>query len=168
VYGHQKAAAEKQLGEITKELAIVRFGKAIPSPYPRFMSWHNQLKQGLQIRVLSDLKFAPLSSAYLVHALATIKDLRMPGIFHLSPETDLSYAQVGEYVCQKYAFNPSLVISQTVKESGISVEYAPRFAALGCAASLNSLALPPPLAWEAVDFGLPTSALEVSHTSHGY
>jgi dTDP-4-dehydrorhamnose reductase len=155
VYGAQKAAAEELLRQLTDRLAIVRFGKAIPHTYPRFMAWHEQLVAGKQIQVLRDLLFAPLSTSYLVEALRRIHERGHSGVFHLSPEHAISYAQVAEYMCHKYHLDPALVVAKTVQESGLSIEYVPKYATLGCADTLRRLSLPIPQVWDAVDVGLP-------------
>jgi len=161
LYGSQKAEAESAISALTNNYAIVRFGKAIPHAYPRFMTWHQQLSKGLKIRVLNDLRFAPLTTDYLVECLRLILHQEAKGIFHLSPADDISYADVAEYICKKFGFPKGLVVAESVQESGLKIEYVPRHAALGAAASLTRLSLAAPLAWDAVDHGLPGTRLDV-------
>ena len=165
IYGSQKATAERLLSQLTDRLAIVRFGKAIPHTYPRFTAWQQQLCAGERVHVLSNLFFAPLTTSYLVEALTRVYQHMRGGVFHLSPENAISYAQVADYICHKYNLNPALVISKTVQESGLSIEYAPRYATLGCAETFARLSLSSPSVWDAVDFGLPSME---SHSSQGH
>lgn len=93
-YGKQKADAEHQLGRLGKSLAIVRLTRILGPVYPLFLEWAARLRRGEAIHPFQNLTLAPVPLACVVSVLRLIASSKLPGIWHVSGEQDVSYTEV--------------------------------------------------------------------------
>jgi dTDP-4-dehydrorhamnose reductase len=79
----------------------------------------------------------------VVNCLLIIESLRAAGIFHLSGDTELSYAEFARRLAKKLGVSADLVHETTVESSQIPPLYRPRHPALGMSLTAKTLSLNP-------------------------
>jgi dTDP-4-dehydrorhamnose reductase len=99
-YGRQKAQAEAQLTGMGASLAIVRMTKVLSSDMRLLRQWRETLDRGQIIQPYGDLLMAPVSLRYAVAALVDIGIARRCGVFHLSGQRDVNYAEFARRYAQ--------------------------------------------------------------------
>ena len=141
-YGRQKAEAEAALlapyaplasgapGASGGDVLVVRLTKVI-TPGDLFDQWRKDLLAGKTIRPFSDMPVAPVSLEAAAAVLAELAATGASGIRHVSAPRDISYAEAARRLAERLGVSPDLVRPQTVAESGIALEHAPRCASLG-------------------------------------
>ncbi|MFZ4813349.1 MAG: HAD-IIIA family hydrolase [Phototrophicaceae bacterium] len=149
-YAEQKAAVERELLALGDRIAIARLTKIISKDSPLLAAWRATLTTGEPIFPLSDYRFAPLSVGYVARALARLIERRAGGIWHFSPQDDLSYAQAALIIAAHMGVAAALVQPRTAEQTGIPPEGMPANAALGVARSAAKLNLRVPVAKDAL------------------
>lgn len=137
-YGRQKAEAEAALlapyaplapGASGGDVLVVRLTKVI-TPGDLFDQWRKDLLAGKTIRPFSDMPVAPVSLEAAAAVLAELAATGASGIRHVSAPRDISYAEAARRLAERLGVSPDLVRPQTVAESGIALEHAPRCTSL--------------------------------------
>jgi dTDP-4-dehydrorhamnose reductase len=145
-YGRQKAETEKRLLELDNgkgSVAIVRMTKVLSSTTDIVRKFMEHLKRGESVEAFSDFYLSPVSLSYVVNCLLIIESLRAGGIFHLSGDTELSYAEFARRLAKKLGVSADLVHETTVESSQIPPLYRPRHPALGMSLTAKTLSLNP-------------------------
>lgn len=131
-YGRQKAIAEERLLEMDKgreRVAIVRLTKVLTGTTPVVARFTNQIQNGHSFEAFSDLRFSPVSMSYAVESLLKIAMQKTSGIYHLSGEVELSYAELARMMALKMKADPGIV--REAGSSGTLVYFKPEFPGLG-------------------------------------
>lgn len=92
-YGRQKAEAERRISAFGDSVAIVRLTKVLCPDYALFSSWIEAMKKGNLLQPFSDMVIAPIPLSCVVSVIRLLADRRSSGIFHVSGERDISYAE---------------------------------------------------------------------------
>lgn len=92
-YGRQKSLAETGAEEFPNNLAIVRLTKVLHHGMKLFRDWKGDLLKGNVIRPFGNLFISPLSPDFVALALQAIAARRLSGIWHLSGDRQVSYAE---------------------------------------------------------------------------
>jgi len=145
-YGRQKAEAEERLLELDNgkgNVAIVRLTKVLSSRTDIVRKFIERLKRGESVEAFSDFHLSSVSLAYVVNSLLIIESSRTGGIFHLSGETELSYAELARRFADKLGVSEDLVRETTVERSRNPPVYRPRHSALGMSLTAKTLGLNP-------------------------
>lgn len=131
-YPRLKAQAESLLLDTVPpdQLAIVRLTKVVSAQREPFSTWCGALRAGARIEGLSDLMFSPVSLRYAANALLQLCASGEAGIFHLSGERDLSYAEFAWEVSAR-AGGASAVSTRSMAEAGVQPAYRPSRSCLG-------------------------------------
>lgn len=124
-YGRQKAEAERQMRQWGGSVAIVRFTKILEPKPPLFSAWAKSLKNDEIIQPFSDMAMAPIPLSCAVSVLRLLADLRLPGIFQLSGDRDISYAEAARMGAKMLKADPSLVQPVEAFKSGRFTECIP-------------------------------------------
>jgi dTDP-4-dehydrorhamnose reductase len=119
-YGRQKAEAEAQFLTWGEQTAIVRFSKVLSPDMPLFLGWIRDLKAGKVIHPFSDMVMAPVSFAFAIKVLLQVTEKRLPGIFHVSANQDVSYALAAQHIARKMSVEMELVQPMSYRESGLT------------------------------------------------
>jgi dTDP-4-dehydrorhamnose reductase len=127
-YGRQKAEVEAAFLEMPGRAAVIRLGKVVHGDLPVFQSWRESLSAGKVIHPFSDYICSPISLAQTVDCISKIVENRFPGIWHVSPQDDISYAAMARLLADKGGFPSALVIPETAP-AGL-LEHLPQHAAL--------------------------------------
>ena len=119
-YGRQKAQAEKCLAGLGVGLALVRITKVLSARMPLLRQWRDTLDRGQAIYPFRDLLMAPVSLRYVVTALIAIGSARHCGLFHLSGQRDLSYAQFALRYAETIGAGAHLVVAQAASREALA------------------------------------------------
>jgi len=145
-YGHQKAAAEQQLLKLPSadcRLAIVRLSKVVSPDSGIAADFLHRLQEGQSCEAFEDLLLCPASINYIIDGLIRIAMARIPGVFHLSGEEEMSYAQFARSLASAIGADGALVRATTSEAKGIEVLFRPRHPALGMVKTGTALGLLP-------------------------
>ena len=133
-YGRQKAEVEKALCALGKQAAIVRLTKVIHPQMPLVQGWKNELAKGQIIAPFDDLVFAPISIEATVHAILNIARKQLPGVWHLSSDADISYADMARQIATLHQLDVNL-IRQTSCRTRKNLEHVPTHTTLDASGS---------------------------------
>lgn len=123
-YGRQKAAAERALLESGESpAAVVRLTKVL-GPNDLLAGWARRLAAGKTVEPLQDLMLCPVPLSGVVTLLSLIGILREPGLWQVSGEQDVTYAQAAQWGARIMGAPLELVRPTTSKEQGLKLEEA--------------------------------------------
>lgn len=154
VYGRLKMEAEQQLFSLGDGVCVVRLTKVLRRRVTLFEEWRAALAAGRPIHPFSDMLLAPVSLGHAVHSLVAVGDARRSGIFHVSANADVSYADVAMRLAGIMRADPGLVQPRTVAEAGLHIEHVARHTTLSLDSVEASLGIVAPDPWQAVDESL--------------
>ncbi len=123
-YGRQKAAAEDILLRHANKTAVVRLTKVV-GPGMIFSKWARSLLAGETVRPFTDMVMSPIPLAFVVSALRLIGDSRRGGIWQLSGDRDVSYAQAAQWGAGVLGVDQSLIEATTSGEANVFLEANP-------------------------------------------
>jgi dTDP-4-dehydrorhamnose reductase len=132
-YGRQKAAAERKIIELGDKAAVLRLTKVLGDHVPLFAGWTAALGRGERIRPFADMWMAPLSIDSVTLALARLGGQRRPGIFHLSGDYDISYADAARMAAQMLGADLSLIEPIATRQADPAADVPPRHTTLDMA-----------------------------------
>lgn len=119
-YGNCKAEAEKKLADITNKLAILRMTKILYPDHPLIKTWIHSLQNGENIYPFSDLLLAPISLTNVSDTIRKIAVLQKTGVFHLSGNQDISFAELAKKLAEKIKSSMQLIITSNSQQQSIS------------------------------------------------
>lgn len=93
-YGRQKARTEAQLGELGDSVAIVRLSNVLRTGEALLTGWAEALKKGEAVTPFSDMTMAPVPVSCVVTVLQAVMEARLSGVWQISGERDVSYAEI--------------------------------------------------------------------------
>ena len=93
-YGRQKAETERQLDKIGDNVAIVRLSNVLGPNEALLAGWAESLKKGEVVTPFEDMTMAPVPLSCVVTMLQVVTETRLPGIWQISGERDVSYADI--------------------------------------------------------------------------
>ncbi len=108
-YGRQKALAEQSLLALGSRVAVVRLTKVFHGGMPLLQKWAKALRQGETIFPLNDLRCSPVSLDFVLHALDRIGGKFASGIFQVSGERDVAYAEIAADLARRLNVDERLV-----------------------------------------------------------
>ncbi len=142
-YAAQKAEVERALLTLPNPASVLRVTKITSGLEGLVKDWMDSLAAGRPIHPLSDLLCAPLPVDYLLSALAGLADRRVGGLYQISADQDLSYADIARLLANHLKVDPSLVQPKSSAEAGITLLAAPRNTTLESRRTEAALNLPP-------------------------
>ena len=116
-YGRQKAEVEAQISELGDRVCILRVSKVFPKNPRLLMDWIAQLRDGMIIRPFEDLTCAPVPLETVSECLMRLGSTEKPGIWHLSGDRDVSYAELASELAVRSNLDRSLIQPESVKTS---------------------------------------------------
>ncbi len=146
-YGRQKMETEEAIlsnPELAAHVAIVRLSKVLSPAQGIAADFMRRLQTGEQVEAFSDLYLSPVSLAYVCQGLQQIAKARMSGIFHLSGEAEVSYADFALSLADHLGVAQDLVHPvESATKTEVSVLYRPRHPALRMTRTTRLLGLQP-------------------------
>lgn len=134
-YGKQKAESEKLLLAIPnseKFLAIVRITKILTNSTNSIENYlFLELRNRKLVNPFEDLLMAPVSEYYAIENLYKIFRKKIPGVYHLSGETEISYADLCYEIAKKFDFDRNIIKPIKINNSGANILFQPKHPGLG-------------------------------------
>ncbi|MFN0051129.1 MAG: sugar nucleotide-binding protein [Planctomycetales bacterium] len=147
-YGCQKTRVEQALFGLGDRAAIVRFGKIIEPGTPLFRGWRDALVSGGTITPFVDMWMAPIPLSTTVSILRLIADRQLGGIWQVSGERDVTYADVATRLAAQLKVPPEQVRPIAAKESGRVTSHLARHTTLCVDRLQREFGIqPPPVDW---------------------
>lgn len=154
-YGRQKAESERRIGEIADRkgqrdrLAVVRLSKVISIATRPLPNWLTAWRAGREVTPFSDLYFSPVTLDYIHAFVLGLVERTQSGVFHLSGERNMNYAEFCRPFAVRMGFHDALIRPLNSREAGVILRFSPRNAGLGMAATLRETGVGPQI-FEAV------------------
>ncbi len=117
-YGRQKAEVERRLNGLSGTKAIVRLTKVLDRGYALFDKWVASLRQGTVVEPFNDMFLAPVPLSCVVSVLTLVATTRSPGIFQISGDRDVSYAQAALLCAKALDLKTDLIRPVCAAETG--------------------------------------------------
>ena len=92
--------------------------------------WQNELSKGRVISCFGNLKVAPLPAVFAAQAIDRWVEKSFQGIYHGSPDRDISYFELGHWLATEKSLNYDHIIKSEVDDK--NVPYRPVKANLTC------------------------------------
>ncbi len=96
-YGRQKVEAEGEL--LGLGWGVIRLSKVIGWSVPLFEEWADDLAQGKEIHPFDNMSMAPISLETCVETLRKMGQGKMTGLYQLSGDRDIKYADIARFIC---------------------------------------------------------------------
>ena len=128
VYGSQKAQAEAAILAMVDRVAIVRLTKVVHPRLALFSDWRKSLSKGHPIEPFWDLIFSPVLLEDVIRCLIALVTHFEAGVFQLSGDRDVSYAQAAGWLAEESGVPSSLVRARGCHVAGI--EFIPAYSRL--------------------------------------
>ena len=127
----------------SKLLSILRLTKNVSYSTSPFDTWVDALSNGEEITAFNDLFFAPILFSHSVDAIYNIISSKLPGMFHLSGITDISYADFAKGLIHAAKLNSNLVKTVSSRDVGVSLIYSNSITCLDMEYTTEKLGLNP-------------------------
>ena len=118
-YGEMKARAEEAVLESCPQTAVVRITKVVHPRLPLFVDWTTKLRGGHTVMPFDDLFLSPISLEETCRQLLWLALNFKEGIFHLSADRKLSYADAARTMADFFGFSSQLVAPQSCSQRGV-------------------------------------------------
>jgi dTDP-4-dehydrorhamnose reductase len=125
VYGQQKAEAELTILGTGPRVAILRVTKVVHPGMRLFTNWADRLRRGVTIEPFSDMVFSPIPVNWVTDTILEIGRAFEPGIFQLSGDRDITYAEAATLLASSIAAPTSLIKPRSWRSPGSSISFAP-------------------------------------------
>lgn len=145
LYGRQKAAAERAV--LSSGGTVLRLGKVLHPEQATLVEWRRDLTSGRKIAPFSDLIIAPISLDLAVRAIVGLIGAQdAAGIFQITANRDLSYAEAAFCFASALGVSKELVAPTTSDEAGVTLVEKPLHATLSDARlrAATGIVSPPP------------------------
>jgi dTDP-4-dehydrorhamnose reductase len=133
-YGRQKLTVEKQLLSLSTPatpVAIVRLSKVLTAHSGIAAEFLSHLAAGEACAAFDDLRICPISLDYASAAILSVAKAGTAGIFHVSGEDEMSYADFARNLAIHIGANPELVKSATSESVMANLIFRPLHPGLG-------------------------------------
>ena len=152
-YGRQKMQAEMHL--LTQDrTAILRLSKVMGVENPLFAGWMESLRRGDVITPFSDMYLAPIPVRAVTSAIQLIALMEEGGIWQLSGQDDVSYAEVGRRAARLAGADETLVQPMTMAESGLMPDPAGPYTSMNFDRLQAAFGIAPPDVWWTLETAL--------------
>jgi dTDP-4-dehydrorhamnose reductase len=108
-YGRQKAEAEEKLLALSKRVSVLRLTKVLGPNHQLLTGWAEDLSAGRAIHPFCDVVIAPVSLEQTLDTLCGIAPRDASGVFQLSGDRDISYADAARTFASELGADPELV-----------------------------------------------------------
>lgn len=132
--------------------AVTRLTRCLGPNTSPVAEWLAAWKAGQVVRPFTDLSLSLISAHYVAQSLSKIGATRRKGIFHLSGQGSLSFAELAERMGAGLGISRRLIQPVKAEEAGVRLGYAPPHPELGLARTTSLAGLrPQPLAEATAD-----------------
>jgi dTDP-4-dehydrorhamnose reductase len=157
-YGRQKAIVEKSLRDYCSVYTIVRISKILYPNFPFFSSWCDNLRNGKRIHPFKDKVISPIPLNFILKVLKEIIEKKSTGIFQVSGEYDVYYAQAALWGAEKLGYDLSFIDPISVAQSDSS-GHVPENTTLNIDRIVSELNMRPPSVRFSIEQAFPNNKL---------
>lgn len=151
-YGKQKVAVEQTiLSQKPDHVAVLRVTKILMPDNPLLQKWVELLRKGEKIYPFYDMYMAPVPLSCVVSILHLMAARRLPGIFHLSSEENISYAHIAQIAAKILKVKSDIIQPVSVVEAGYSLGSFPLMTALSIERLKTEYGISPPEGWWTIE-----------------
>jgi len=146
-YAYLKAETENKIIQISEQLnkqkmlSILRLTKNVSLETSPFGKWIDQIVKSERIAAFSDLYFAPIRFSDSANAVQILLKTKIPGIFHLSGERDISYSDFAIKLANHLKLDKEIVLSIKSSDIGVNLVYNHPITALDMGKTTSLLGL---------------------------
>jgi dTDP-4-dehydrorhamnose reductase len=151
VYGLQKTMVEKYLMAEEKNAVIVRMTKVLHPGTGRVGEWIKALQQNKTITPFLNMVLSPIHMDQVVNTLIKLIEGEYSGIFHLSGEKDISYADMGYYLVSRLGLSPEMVSTISADPSLLAKGALPKHTTLDTTRTRHELKIEARSIWHVID-----------------
>lgn len=108
-YGRQRADVETKIRHWTTSAAILRATKIFDSDVPLFRTWVKNMSADKVIHPFSDMVVSPIPLGCVISVLRIMISKKMPGVFQVSGNKDISYSDVAYLGADVLNLDPGLI-----------------------------------------------------------
>lgn len=126
-----------------ENIAIVRLSKVLSTRTSIVEDFLGKLRGGEICPAFDDLRISPVSLPYVSNALKDIACRKLPGIFHVSGASELSYAEFARDMTTFMGVDANLVKPASSQSLAIEVLFRPLHSALGMVRTRELLGIEP-------------------------
>ena len=131
-YGKQKAETERQLLAMGGDsVAIIRFTKVLSDKTDLLLQWRSALARQEKIYPFQNVCIAPISLSCAINAIYKIAQKKCPGIFHVSPDREISYFELASIGANILGIDKNLIKPIDCLSSNYAPGYVLKYSTLG-------------------------------------
>ena len=150
-YARQKAIVEAHLLKMKTSACVIRFPKIVNSHDVLFQGWIRDLKKGIPIFPFSDLNFSPISVGFATDVLVEVAKRKTCGLFQVSAEEQISYADAAFYLAKKLNISEKLIKPLSGKTQDPLLKLWPQYTILDSSDLIKKIGLKIPKIDNALD-----------------
>jgi dTDP-4-dehydrorhamnose reductase len=154
-YGRQKAEAETyllKLLEVSSSLTIVRLTKVLTQGMSLFHNWLEALLKGEVIHPFRDMTMAPVAWPFVLKVLEYVVAKQRTGIFQLSADQDISYAEAAIYLAYRLDVPMNMVKPINVIDAHLFQESIPCYTSLNIGRIQLELGIRPEIVYTVLEW----------------
>lgn len=129
-YGRQKAKAENQIMNLAGATAVLRITKVMTPDWSLLQNWRTELSQGRILQPFDDFTLAPVRVADVVDLMEQILKHVATGIYQLSGDADIPYADLAKSLASSMGVSAALVQPLPGDPKAAGFESLPQFSSL--------------------------------------
>jgi dTDP-4-dehydrorhamnose reductase len=146
-YGRQKATAEAAMLGLGEAVSVVRCTRILGDDDGLISSWLSALSRGEAVEPFTDMFMSPVPVSFVVSALRLLGGRSCTGIWHVSGDEDVCYADVALWCAESVGADASLVRPVTAASKGYA-EITRRYNTLSQTRLMQEFGIrPPPSRW---------------------
>lgn len=127
-YGRQKAVAETVV--LGCGGTVLRLTKVLTADTGVVSEWATKLRSGEVVAPFHDFSLAPVSLGQAVDACVRLSADPAPGVFQLSGDEDVSYAEAARLLAHAIGSDPALVRPISLRDRNLPIEDFPPFSSM--------------------------------------
>lgn len=150
-YGRQKAAAEERILELGTSIAVLRVTKVMDPTWNLLRGWRMELEKGREVHPFSNFSLAPVQTGHVISLIEHIVNGRATGIFQLSGDIDLPYAELAIALAKAIGAPAPLIQPTPGSAEAAGFCALPRYSSLDMEVELERFGMKAPNSREVID-----------------
>lgn len=150
-YGRQKAEAENGILNLGGPTAVLRITKVMAPDWTLLQQWRAELSRGRILKPFDDFTLAPVRVADAVDLIEEILNHAATGIYQLSADADIPYAELARSLAGSMGASAALVQPLPGDPKAAGFESLPQFSSLDMDIESRRFGVNPPKAVEVIE-----------------
>jgi dTDP-4-dehydrorhamnose reductase len=150
-YGRLKAETESRLLEVGRGASVLRLTKVVRPNAGILVDWIDSLKKGRAVTAFDDHRFCPLPLDAVVEALVAVVESGKDGLFQISGDDDISYADAARHLAAGLGLSENSVSTAGASSGGIASDEMTPYTSLDTRRLTAMTGFVPPTAIEVLE-----------------